>query len=123
MRAGLLACGLMLVIDAGVALASAALSCSACCRDGGCARRILSGGLIWTCKPSGIVWWAGYLLLAVCWKVSVAREKVEARFMVVLEFEMTLVAIAAVVLEVGGLLLRCGLRGCGGGGDGKLKTA
>ena len=42
--------------------------------------------------------------------------------MVVLEFEMTLVAIAAVVLEVGGLLLRCGLRGCGGG-DGKLKTA
>ena len=66
---------------------------------------------------------AGYLLLAVCWKVSVAREKVEARFMVVLEFEMTLVAIAAVALEVGGLLLRCGLRGCDGGGDGKLKTA
>ena len=66
---------------------------------------------------------AGYLLLAVCWKVSVAREKVEARFMVVLEFEMTLVAIAAVALEVGGLLLRCGLRGCGGGGGGKLKKA
>ena len=47
----------MLVIDAGVALASAVLSYSTCCRDDGCARRILSGGLIWTCEPSGIVWW------------------------------------------------------------------
>ena len=29
---------------------------------------VLSGGLIWTCEPSGILWWAGYLLLAVCWR-------------------------------------------------------
>ena len=96
LRAGLLACGLMLVIDAGVALASVALSYSACCRDDGCVRRILSGGLVWTCKASGIISWVGYLVLVVCSKVNVAREKVEARFMVVLELEMTLVVIAAV---------------------------